>query len=126
MIKTTAAGLVAVAALAAQTYPGQPTQGRVYIENRGAQQAVPVNLLQPAADPALRVQVAGTHAVSVSGPVDVRQMRQTWEYQRVVVEWNDDVIGKLNSLGAAGWETSLQYSDAQGRFVIVLKRLRQN
>jgi len=53
-------------------------------------------------------------------------MRQTWEYQRVVVEWNDDVIGKLNSLGAAGWETSLQYSDAQGRFVIVLKRLRQN
>jgi len=125
MIKTTVAGVLAAAALAAQTYPGQPTQARVHVENRGATEAIPVTVHQAAADAALRVQVIGTHSVSVAAPVDVRHMRQTWEYQRLLVRPDEDVTGQLNSLGAAGWETTLQYAEPRGSIVIVLKRLRQ-
>jgi hypothetical protein len=75
-------------------------------------------------DPALRVQAIGTQTVSVVAPVDVRHMRQTWEYQRLVARPDEDVTGQLNSLGAAGWEATLQYAAPRGFVVIVMKRLR--
>jgi len=59
---------VAVRATAAQdrtSQPGQPTQGRVWIENRGDMEAVPVTIQNMATEaPPLRVQVMGTATVT--------------------------------------------------------------
>lgn len=43
-----------------QDYPGQPTKGRVWVENRGKAEAVAVNLQNAARDaPPLKVEVIG-------------------------------------------------------------------
>ena len=107
-----------------QTYPGQPTQARVWIENRGPQQAIPVTVQQIAADANIRVQVIGTPSVSVAGLLETRRARQNWEYQRLVAQPDVDIVPELNRLGAAGWETSLQLVTQANQLVVVLKRPR--
>lgn len=121
-----ALGLAGSALVAApgQTYPGQTTQGRVLIENRGPSQSVPVSIHQIAGDASVRVQVLGTPSVSVNGVLETRSVRQNWEYQRVVGKPDFDITPELNRLGAAGWETSLQYTTAEGGLVVILKRPR--
>ncbi len=114
----------ALVAAPSQTYPGQPTQGHVLIDNRGPQQAVPVSVQQIAGDASLRVQVLGTPAVSVNGTLETRRTRQNWEYQRIMAQPDLDVVPELNRLGAAGWETSLQLVTQANQLVIVLKRPR--
>src|SRR5262245_24471785 len=106
-MKRTALALAA----ALQTYPGQPTQGHVRIDNRGPQEALPVIVQQAPTEPPLKMQVVGTHSVTITAaPVlDVREARQTWEYQRLVAQPDEDVAPALNRLGAAGWEAALQY-----------------
>jgi len=110
-----------------QTYPGQPTQGRVFIENRGPGQAIPVSVHHVAGDATMKVQVVGTPGVTIAAPavLDTRRARQTWEYQRVVMQPDDDVTLELNRLGSAGWETALQYVAPRGGLVVVLKRPRE-
>lgn len=109
-----------------QTYPGQPTQARVWIQNRGLVEAVPVTVQAIAGDATLKVQVVGTQTVAVSSaPVlDTRRARQTWEYQRVLAASDDDLTAELNRLGRDGWETALQYATPRGAVVVVLKRPR--
>ena len=121
-----AIGLAGAALVAApgQTYPGQPTQGHMLIDNRGPQQAVPVAVHQTPADAPWRVQVMGTPPVSVGGVIETRQVRQNWEYQRITAQPDDDVTAELNRLGTAGWEASFQYVTPRGALVIVLKRPR--
>ena len=126
-------GAVAIAAagsttLAApnQTYPGQPTEGRVVIENRGLQQAVPISVQQIAGDATMRVQIVGTPAVSIAAPavLEMRQARQAWDYQRVTALPDEDVTLELNRAGKDGWEAAFQYITARGGLVVVLKRPR--
>ena len=52
------AGVAAVAA-PGQDRPGQPTQARVWIENRGGSQAIPVTLEGDSLNAPLRVHVDG-------------------------------------------------------------------
>jgi hypothetical protein len=132
MTKTTvvvlaaAFGLAGSALVAApeQTYPGQPTQGRILVENRGPQQSIPVTVHQIDGAASVRVNVQGTPSVSVSGLVESRRARQNWEYQRLVAQPDDDIAPELNRLGNAGWEASLQYMTPRGAVVVVLKRPR--
>ena len=121
-----ALGLAGSALVAApgQTYPGQPTQGHVLIDNRGPQQSIPVSVQQIAGDASLRVQVLGTPAVTVNGLIETRRTRQNWEYQRLVAQPDQDIVPELNRLGAAGWETSVQLVTQANQLVVVLKRPR--
>lgn len=114
----------ALVAAPGQTYPGQPTQGHVLIDNRGSPQSIPVSVQQIAADATARVQVVNTPSVSVAGLLETRRARQNWEYQRITAQPDDNIALELNRLGSEGWETSLQYLTSRGGLVIVLKRPR--
>jgi hypothetical protein len=115
-MKRTAVALLATL----QTYPGQPTQGHVSIDNRGPHEAIPVVVYHVPTDPPMKVQVVNMPPVQ-----DVRLIRQTWEYQQVILRPADDVAALLNRHGAAGWEAALQYTNPNGGLVVVMKRLRQ-
>ena len=114
----------ALVAAPGQTYPGQPTQGHVMIDNKGPGQTIPVAVQQIAGDATLRVQVANTPNVSVAGVPEVRRARQNWEYQRITASTDDDIALELNRQGTAGWEAAFQYLNSRGGLVIVLKRPR--
>jgi hypothetical protein len=118
--------IVATAALvtADQTYPGQPTQAKVWIQNHGRSEVVPVSLQEIASDTQLKVQVSGTPTVQVVNAIDARIVRQTWQYSRVVIGSGQDPIVELNKAGADGWETTgLQLTESRG-VAYVLKRPR--
>lgn len=114
----------ALVAAPGQTYPGQPTQGHVMIDNKGPGQTIPVAVQQIAGDATLRVQVTNTPSVSVAGLPEVRHARQNWEYYRLTAQPDQDIVPELNRLGAAGWETSLQLVTQANVVVVVLKRPR--
>ena len=105
--------------------PGQPTQGKVWIQNRGDGEAVPVVISQNAGlAPSVRVQVAGNPAVAlVPGTVvEARLARQSWEYKNVPISPGQDAAGLLNALGPDGWDTTGVTVTDQGRTIVVLKR----
>ena len=105
--------LTAVAILAAPGQvgtdrPGQPTQGKVWVENRGRDEAVPVVLQE----------------VATSMPMGVRFVRQPWEYRTLSVPPGQDLVKLLASAGMEGWEaTGLQMPNQSGT-VLLLKRPR--
>ena len=98
--------------------PGQMTQGHVQIDNRGPNEAIPVEL-----DPGktLRVQVVNDAA----GPALVRAARPSWEYQSVTIPAAEDMAARLNTLGASGWETTGIAVGQAGATRLLLKRPRQ-
>ena len=98
--------------------PGQMTQGHVQIDNRGRNEAIPVelNLDQP-----LRVQVVNGET---TGPVLVRAARLSREYQTVTIPSAEDPAARLNALGQSGWEATGIVAQAE-RMTILLKRPRQ-
>ena len=109
-----------------QTYPGQPTQGKVWIENRGRREAVPVSLEDAGMETTLRVQVTGTATVAITAPTvfDTKHARQPWEYERIAMLPDDDPRPELNRLGREGWEATTQWITARGQLTIVLRRPR--
>ena len=112
----------ALVAAPGQTYPGQPTQGHVMVDNKGPGQTIPVAVQQIAGDATLRVQVTNTPNVSIAGLPEVRHARQNWEYQRITA--STDIALELNRQGTAGWEAAFQYLNSRGGLVVVLKRPR--
>ena len=97
--------------------PGQMTQGHVRIDNRGPNEAIPVQLNL---DKPLRVQVVNDTAA----PALVRAVRLSWEYQSVTIPSTEDPATRLNALGASGWETT-GFAVAQSEGTrLLLKRLR--
>jgi len=111
---------------AAQTYPGQPTKAQVWVQNRGSGEAVPISVQQIAGDATMKVQITGTPSVAIATPAvfDTRRARQTWEYQRITFQPDEDPTAELIRLGLVGWETSLQWVTSRGAVTIVLKRPR--
>ena len=109
-----------------QTYPGQPTQARVWIQNRSREEAIPITVQEIAGSATMKVQLVGMPAVAIGAPAvfETRRVRQTWEYQRILAAPDDDPTAELNRLGKDGWEAALQYA-ARGGLVIVVKRPRQ-
>lgn len=107
-------------------YPGQPTQGKVWIQNRGDVEAVPVTIQNMATEgPPLRVQVVGTSSVTIDGlNGQVRAARQLWEYQDVTIPTGQGPNAILNAAGAEGWETTGVAVPVQGGTLVVMKRPR--
>jgi len=90
-------------------YPGQMTEGRVWIQNRPERgEAIPMMIESTARDlPPLRVQVVNGEPQYVSSnPVLVRPAPRRWEYKTIYVGENLDPAAALNKEGAAGWETA--------------------
>ena len=118
LLLTAGGGVRFTAAQDSTAAPGQPTQARVWIQNRSSAEAVPVNIQSQAAEaPPLRVQV-------VDGQPTTGQMRQIWEYRTVTVPPRIDPTALLSAAGADGWEVTglaLQAPNQNGTFV-VLKR----
>jgi hypothetical protein len=99
--------------------PGQPTQGRVWIQNRGVAEAVPVGIKEIDPEASLRVQISGTPVVHARPAPNLQ-----WEYQTITVAPDADPVAPLNKAGLQGWEiTGLQLPGASGTLV-VLKRPR--
>jgi hypothetical protein len=132
-----AAGAVAAAAAVATAgagqdrvpYPGLMTQGKVWIQNSGRSEAVPVSveLMSPDAPP-LRVEVLGTSQVALaSGGVlqaDTRSARQAWEHQTIAIAPGQDVAAALAKPGAEGWEAVGILPGSKGSTIVLLKRPR--
>ena len=73
-----ALGGSALVAAPGQTYPGQPTQGHVMIDNKGPGQTIPVAVQQIAGDATLRVQVTNTTGVrAIFGFARMRRQTST-------------------------------------------------
>jgi hypothetical protein len=102
--------------------PGEMTQGHVQIDNRGPDEAIPVDLNL---DKPLRVQITnGEPVYGPTNPVIVRPARMPWEYQTVTVPLREDITPRLNALGESGWEATAILAQAE-RTTILLKRPRQ-
>jgi hypothetical protein len=107
--------------------PGQMTQARVWIQNRGRGEAVPITLQESTLDAPLRVHITNAQVNPLADdPVNVRIVRQprVWQYQTVLIKPADNLATALSGPGAAGWETTgIALSGAEGT-TILLKRLR--
>jgi hypothetical protein len=122
-------GCVAVYSVAAQdrtAQPGQPTQARVWIQNQGDVEAVPVSIqTMSSGAPPLRVQVVGTPTVLIGAATgQARAGRQVWEYQNLTIPAGQDPTALLNAAGGDGWETTGLTLAVQGGTVLVMKRPR--
>lgn len=106
--------------------PGQMTQAHVWVQNRGRSEAVPVELRDVNTDTPLRVHVINGEpgSGSASNPIQVRLIRQSWDYQTVTVTPGTNLASILNVHGASGWETTgIALVTADGT-TLLLKRPR--
>jgi hypothetical protein len=106
--------------------PGDPTQARVWIENRGKNEAIPVDLRDANLEVPLRVQVMNgdTQSARPIPPLPVRSTLHPWEYRTVTVKTTDDPAKELNPEGLVGWETTGITWLAAGGTTLLLKRPR--
>jgi hypothetical protein len=107
-----------------QERPGQIGQAKVWIENRGRSEAVPIILEEVAASAPINVQVSGTPTVAIAPAtvVQTRLARQQWEYRTVDLEREQDPAAALSRAGAEGWETTgIQLLNRAGA-PVVMKR----
>ncbi|MGB7219034.1 MAG: hypothetical protein WBD07_09510 [Vicinamibacterales bacterium] len=114
----------AMLAAPGQDRPGQLTQSRMFIENRGSDQAVPVSIENDSLRAPLRVQIAGAPPVTIGGSIvlPTRTVRQAWEYQTLRVAFGQDPSAMLEPLGLQGWEATGQLPSADGGALLLLKR----
>jgi len=104
--------------------PGQMTDAKVWIQNRGKAEAVPVELREVNLDSTLKVQIVNGDLANTS-PVNVRHVRLLWDYETLMVQPTEDLTARLNARGLAGWETTGIWSvGADGVTRVVLKRSR--
>jgi hypothetical protein len=106
--------------------PGQPTQARVWVENRGRSEAVAVDLRDINIDRPLRVHVVNGEPESgdITNAVPTRAARQLWEYATAALLPGTDIAAVLNTRGAAGWEAVGTTSVSAEGTTILLKRPR--
>jgi hypothetical protein len=130
VVSTSVALTVGASMLAAPgqntAYPGAPTKPSVWIENRGRAEAVPIVLQEVATPTPVSVQVIGTPAVTIGSAVQVRAVRQSWEYRAVTIPLGQATqdVTTLTNAGADGWETTGIQVPGQSGIVVVLKRPR--
>ena len=115
--------------------PGQLTEARVWIENRGTSEAIPVKAPEPlpvtvqnvATSASIAVRLAGATPGTAPPPVAIRSAGQQWEYRTILVPADVDARALTNLMLAPGNESfepaGVQLSTASGT-LIVLKRPR--
>jgi hypothetical protein len=104
--------------------PGQMTQARVLVLNRGRNEAVPVELRDANLDSPLHVRIMNGEP-SVGPLLTVHLAPVTWDYKTVPIAPGDDMAQVLHTDGSNGWETTgITYADSRGMTTILLKRAR--
>jgi hypothetical protein len=120
------AGGAMLAAPGQQDRPGQIGQNKVWVENRGRNEAVPVAIQDVTTSTPIGVQVIGTPTVAIANAsvVQARLVRQAWEYRTINIATGQDASPMLSAAGADGWEaTGAQVATPAGA-ALVLKRPR--
>ncbi len=118
-----AASALTVRAQVTAPVPGVMTEARVWIQNRGAGEAIPVAVLQP---DTLSVRLVGPASLTLTAGSTVRTqiVRQAWEYQTVRVASDQDAAAALGASGQQGWEAvGVTTTDASGA-TYLMKRPR--
>lgn len=101
------AGTSILAAPEQTARPGQMTQARVFVQNRGRAEAVPIVLQESALDTPLRVRVVNMQDAKVNDEaIHARLVQQSWDYHTVTVKNGQDPVAALIGPGAAGWEAT--------------------
>jgi hypothetical protein len=133
MKRIIAAGVAVSLAVAAgvraapgQDRPGFPTQARVWIENREADEAVPVAIIHRQDERPSRVELVGvpTMALSASTVVQTRSTAMRWEYRSIVINSTQDMAAVLQEPGSDGWEVTGVQLPASNGTTLLLKRAR--
>jgi hypothetical protein len=105
--------------------PGEMTEAHVRVDNRGHDEAIPVDVRDIHTDRPLRVQVVNNEPqYGTSNPVQVRSVRLLWDYRTLTVAPADNVAEKLNPLGAVGWDAVNVLSQNAEGTTLLLKRQR--
>jgi hypothetical protein len=117
-----AAAAVAYSAQDGTLQPGQPTQARVWIQNQGEEEAVPVRI-ENAARP-LRVDLTTIPTVTIAAGTALltRAARQPWEYRAVRIAAGQNLDNVLNAAGADGWEATGTAITDQSGTIVIMKR----
>ena len=117
-----AAAAVASSAQDATLTPGQPTQARVWIQNQGQEEAVPVRI-ETTAQP-LRVDLTTIPTVTIASGTALltRAARQPWEYRAVRIAAGQNLDNVLNTAGADGWEATGTAITDQSGTIVIMKR----
>jgi hypothetical protein len=122
------AGTSILAAPSQTATPGQMTQARVWVQNRGRSEALPVDVREVNLDAPLRVHVTnGDPQYAATNPVQVHEVRRVWDYETIVIpaDAQANMASLLNSRGANGWETTgLATVNTEGATTMLLKRQR--
>lgn len=103
--------------------PGQMTPARVWIQNRGRGEAVPISLQEASLDAPLRVRVVNMQDPKVNDEaIHARLVQQSWDYHTITVKDGQDPVAALIGPGVAGWETTgVSFVKADG-VMLLLKR----
>src|SRR6266540_2268606 len=118
-----AVGASGIVAAPEQTItPGQMTQARVWVQNRGATEAVPVDLRESNLANPLRVEVVNGAPGRTTNPVAVRVVRELWQYQSVLVKPDQDPAAALSQAANTGWETTGITFNRPDGVLLLLKR----
>jgi len=104
--------------------PGQMTEARVWVENRGRSETIPVDLRDVNLDRPLRVEVMNGDPSVAIRPLAVAQARQVWEYKAITMPPTGDPARVLNAEGLQGWETTGVVLVTQSGTTLLLKRPR--
>ena len=86
--------------------PGEMTKSEVWVQNRGRNEAIAVDLREVNTEGPLRVQVINGESPAYAVPLPVHVSRQAWEYKTIVVSTREDPAVALHAEGDAGWETT--------------------
>jgi hypothetical protein len=109
---------------ATQPRPGEPTQARVWVQNRQMDERIPVSLREVGQDVVVRAQVANVPPITLAPGtvVPARLAPQAWEYRSVVIPTGADPAAALRAAGAEGWETTGVIFPVAGGSNVLLKR----
>ena len=120
------AGTSILAAPSQTAQPGQMTQAKVWVQNHGRSEALPVELRDVNLDSPLKVQVMnGDPTFQRGSPVQVTETRKAWDYDTITIaSTGDDVARLLTAKGTAGWETTGIAFVNGGGTTLLLKRPR--
>lgn len=113
-----------VGSVATQPRPGEPTQARVWVQNRQMDERIPVSLREVGQDVVVRTQVASVPPITLAAGtvVPTRLAPQVWEYRSVVIPTGADPAAALRAAGTEGWETTGVVLPAAGGSNVLLKR----
>ena len=119
-------GSVMLAAPGQQDRPGMISQAKVWVENRGRNEAVPVAIQDVTTAAPIGVQVIGTPTVAIApgAIVQARLIRQAWDYRTIAIPPAEDAARVLSQAGVDGWEATGAQLVTPAGTVLVLKRPR--